>query len=92
MRSAKYIGTLLIFTASAFISSCSTPYYGHPKTDWENLSDEQRAAIKTEYKVAIDSKHNQKHKDLTDRLKGKVINRGLNPQVTIERGGKGGIY
>ena len=69
-----------MFAVSAFLISCATPYYGYTKNDWESLSEEEQTAVKAEYQDIIDSKKEQKHKDLLESYKQKIIDAGVSPK------------
>ena len=56
---------------------CSTPYYGYSKDDWNNLSEEERIAIKKEYQFIIEARERQKHEDVIDARTQSVIDLGV---------------
>ena len=70
----KPINILLLIIS---IQGCSTSYYRHSKEDWNNLSIEERIAIKEEYQIIIDSKRGQAHKDILDARTQSIIDRGV---------------
>lgn len=59
------------------IQGCSTLYYGHTKEDWDNLSEEEKIAIKEEYQFIVDSKKEKAHKDIIDARTQSIIERGV---------------
>ena len=68
------IKILLVIIA---LQGCSTPYYGHSKIEWDNLSEVEKVAVKKEYQFIIDSKVTQKHKDIIDARTQSVIDFGV---------------
>jgi len=67
--------TILLITIS--LQGCSTPYYGHSKSEWDKLSEEEQIAMKKEYQLIIDSKKEQKHKNIIDERTQSIIDRGV---------------
>jgi PBP1b-binding outer membrane lipoprotein LpoB len=70
------ISPVLLLVILVF-QGCSTPYYGHSKASWEDLSEEERTAIKKEYQFIIDSKKEQAHVDKIDARTQSVIDHGV---------------
>lgn len=60
------------------LSACSMPYYGYTEQEWLNLTDKEREAAVTGYDEIIKEKNNQKHTDLIEQQKQKIIDRGVN--------------
>ena len=60
------------------LSGCSTPYFGYSEGEWNNLSEDEQAAIKAEYQPIIDARAKQAHQDIIDERTESVINLGVN--------------
>ena len=58
--------------------ACAKPYYGYTESEWNNLSEKDKAAAKAEYEQIIQSNRDQKHKDLIEQRKLDVIDYGVN--------------
>ena len=69
----------IFFLLAFLIQGCSTPYYGYTKQEWDNLSKDEKTAIKSDYQTVIDSKSVQEHADTINAIKDKIIKRGSNP-------------
>jgi TRAP-type C4-dicarboxylate transport system substrate-binding protein len=59
------------------ISGCATDYYGYSKQQWNALSREQQAVVIEQYDYILQEKEEQRHEDLIESYRQKVIERGL---------------
>ena len=71
------LGSIIFLLVILAIQGCSAPYYDHSKKDWDNLSEEERIAIKAEYQLIVDTKRDQPHKDKIEARTQSVIDRGV---------------
>lgn len=76
MRISSITPHLIFITSTLVISGCATPYYGYPKNEWEQLSAEEKQAVKAEYKEIIDYKYRREHEDQFEARKQQIIRRG----------------
>ena len=72
-----YTSVLLVVVLGLGILDCAPLYYGHTADEWNSLDPFERAKAKGEYHQVINSINEQKHQDILDGLKDKVIKRGL---------------
>lgn len=66
-----------LFMATLATSGCATDYYGYSKQQWNALSREQQAVVIEQYDYILQEKEQQRHEDLIESYRQKVIERGV---------------
>jgi len=56
---------------------CTKPYYGYSKTEWEELTEEEQQAVKSQYARVLHDKDTMRHEDMIDDRKQQVIDLGV---------------
>jgi len=69
--------SIIILLTINMAYGCSAPYYGYTRSEWDNLTEEKKAAIKDEYKIIIDSRNEQKHTDKINSRTQSVLESGV---------------
>lgn len=66
-----------LFMVSFAVSGCATEYYGYSRQQWNAFSQEEQTAIAKEYDYILEEKEQQRHKDLIESYRQKIIERGV---------------
>ncbi|VAX03517.1 hypothetical protein MNBD_GAMMA19-1687 [hydrothermal vent metagenome] len=75
MKMLKYCSSALVIIV--LLQGCSTGYFGHTKTEWDKLTDVEKATVKEEYQTAINAKNGQAHADKIKARTQSVIDCGV---------------
>ena len=60
--------------------ACSSPYFGRTKEGWNNLTEEERMAVKKEYQAIIDARSEETHTDIINERTQSIIDYGVSKQ------------
>jgi hypothetical protein len=67
---------LFFILTTLLIVSCAKPYYGYSKSDWDSLSENDKAVVGYEYSKIIAYQKEQKHTDIIDASTHSVVDLG----------------
>jgi TRAP-type C4-dicarboxylate transport system substrate-binding protein len=67
----------LLFSITWMTSGCAADYYGYNRQQWNAFSKEEQAAIIKKYDYILKEKEQQRHEDLIESYRQKIIERGV---------------
>jgi len=77
----KWITLPLIVVLSSLILSCSTPYFGYTKGEWNKLSNLEQDRVTESYSKIIASQQTIKQQDRNDDIEQSVSQHGQGNHV-----------